>query len=159
MTDGKVFFNAAEIYEFAVRIEENGEQFYRRVASISEAPKVRELFTLLADEEIKHKKTFQGLLSKIEQYDPPESYPGEYFEYLRAYADNIIFTSLLNKELPDKIAPAVAVDFGIRRELDSITYYLEVKNLVPDTQKAKIDAIIEEERRHFLKLSQLRKTL
>ncbi len=159
MTDGKVFFNAAEVYQFAVRIEDNGEKFYRGVAANSADSKVRELFTSLADAEVGHKKLFQSLLDGLEAYEPPETYPGEYFEYLRAYADNIIFTSQIDKELTAKVTPMEAVDFGIRRELDSITYYLETKNVVPDAQKSKIDRIVEEERQHFVKLSQLRKTL
>ncbi|MCK4339265.1 MAG: rubrerythrin, partial [Candidatus Cloacimonetes bacterium] len=52
-------FNASEIYQFAIRIEENGEKFYRQMAKKLDEPKVKELFTLLADDEVVHKKTFK----------------------------------------------------------------------------------------------------
>jgi len=155
----KVFFNASEIFQFAVRIEENGEIFYRKVAGLSDDANLKNLFTFLADEEVKHKQIFGELLSKIEKYEPSETYPGEYFAYLKAYADQIIFSSMIDNELDEKMNPVSAVEFGIRRELDSILYYLEVKKVVPETQQHLIDTIIDEERSHFLKLSNLKKTL
>ncbi len=147
-------FEPSEVFQFAIRIEEGGEKFYREMARKIEDAGVKSLFTALADEEVKHKKTYEGMVSKIEEYEPFESYPGEYFSYLRAYADNIIFTPKKMEEEMAKIkdAPA-ALKFAIDRELDSILYYQEVKNLVPKSQRGLIDKIIEEERRHFIKLN------
>ena len=51
--------------------------------------------------------------------------------------------------------PLAAIQFAIRRELDSILYYEEVKMLVPKHQRRSIDGIIEEERRHYLTLLEL----
>ncbi|MGD9379518.1 MAG: ferritin family protein [candidate division WOR-3 bacterium] len=148
-------FEPSEIFQFAIRIEEGGEKFYREMASRLDDAEIKSLFTTLADDEVKHKKTYEGMVSKIEQYEPIESYPGEYFSYLRTYADNIIFTPERMKEEMDKIKDAAsALKFAIDRELDSILYYQEVKNLVPKGQRELIDKIIEEERRHFMKLSQ-----
>ncbi|HIE43352.1 MAG TPA: hypothetical protein EYP78_00965 [Candidatus Omnitrophica bacterium] len=142
-----------------VRIEENGEKFYRRVADISEEGNVKESFTFLADEEVKHRETFEEMLPEIEKYEPPEAYPPEYFAYLRAYADNIIFKAGIDKELPENMDAISAVDFGIHRELDSIAYYYEAKKFVPEVERSLIDKIIEEERRHFVELSELKEKL
>lgn len=152
-------FKPSEIFQFAIRIEENGEKFYREMAQKLNDAAVKELFSALADEEIKHRKTYEGLVSKIEKYEPFESFPGEYFEYLRAYADNHIFTpDILQKEM-DKITDATAaLQFAIQRELDSILYYQEVKKLVPENQRGTIDKIIDEERRHYMKLSSCKPT-
>lgn len=151
-------FKASEIFQFAIRIEENGERFYRNMAQKIENTNMERVFTFLANEEVKHKKTFENMVSKIEKYEPPESYPGEYFAYLRAYADNIIFSQRKLEEEMSKIKGAIsAVDFAIQRELDSILYFLEMKNFIPESQRNLIDGIIEEERRHFVKLSGLKK--
>ncbi|MCK4453561.1 hypothetical protein KAU59_04315, partial [candidate division WOR-3 bacterium] len=83
-------FEPSEVFQFAIRIEENGEKFYRQMVQKFEDPKVKELFSYLVDEEIKHKKTYEEMVSKIEKYEPFETFPGEYFAYLRAYADKII---------------------------------------------------------------------
>lgn len=148
-------FEPSEVFQFAIRIEEGGEKFYRGMAGKLDDPEVKSLFSALADEEVKHKKTYEGMVSKIEDYEPFESYPGEYFSYLRAYADNIIFTPKRMEEEMSKIKDASsALKFAIDRELDSILYYQEVKNLVPENQRSLIDKIIEEERRHFVKLTQ-----
>ncbi|MEA3432530.1 MAG: ferritin family protein [candidate division WOR-3 bacterium] len=153
-------FKASEIYQFAIRIEENGEKFYRKMAEKLENANMKKVFTYLADEEVKHKKTFEDMVSKVEKYEPPESYPGEYFAYLRAYADNIIFSQEKLEEEMSKIKGAIsAIDFAIQQELDSILYYLEIKNLVLGSQRSLINGIIEEERRHFVKLSGLKKAM
>ena len=50
-----------------------------------------------------------------------------------------------------------ALEFGIRRETDSILYYHEVKKFVPEARQGAIDGIIEEERRHFVRLHEMKK--
>lgn len=152
-------FGASEIFEFALRIEENGEAFYRAVSKKIRQKEIKELFGYLADEEVKHRKIFEKMLSEIEKYEPPESYPGEYFAYLRAYADEKIFTkekkgTLMAKKVKTK---KEALDFAISIELESILYYLEAKNLVPEYQRATVDKIISEERKHYIKLYQAKK--
>ena len=153
-------FEPSEVFQFAIRIEENGEKFYRQMVQKFEEPKVKELFSFLADEEIKHKKIYEEMVSKMEKYEPFETFPGEYFAYLRAYADKIIFTQ---KKFDGDIANIkdinAALDYAINAELDSILYYQEAKNLVSDNQRKTIDGIIEEERRHFVKLSDIKRTI
>jgi len=153
-------FEPGEIFQFAIRIEDNGEKFYRQMAQKFNETKVKELFSYLADEEVKHKKTYEEMVSKIEKHEPFETFPGEYFAYLRAYADKIIFTQ---KKFDEDIANIkdinAALDYAMNAELDSILYYQEIKNLVPENQRKTIDGIIEEERRHFVKLSEIKRTI
>jgi rubrerythrin len=152
-------FDASEIYRFAMRIEENGEKFYRHAARITEDEEARYLFNFLADEEIIHGKIFGRLLSQIEKIEPDEQYPGEYMEYLRDYLDNKIIFSKEKivgefQEVKDTLS---AVNFAIHREMDSILYYSEVKNLVAPSQHEAIEKIIAEERKHFAKLTEFKK--
>lgn len=62
-----VLFDASEVYQFAVRIEENGERLYRKIAKRTTNLQVRDLFLFLADEDVKHRKQFAELLSKLEK--------------------------------------------------------------------------------------------
>ncbi len=152
--------SASEVFQFAIRIEENGEKFYRTFAQNLQRNLEKEMFNFLADEEAKHIKIFENMLNEFEKYKPTISYPDEYFEYLRAYTDNIIFTKdALEKEVSKIKDAKTACDFGIRRELDSILYYQDIKSLVPKKKSHLIDNIISEERRHFLKLTQMKKEL
>jgi rubrerythrin len=151
-------FNASEIFQFAIKIEENGEQFYKAMKSKFEDKEVKDLFSYLAKEEVKHKEIFQAMLSKIESYEPPESYPGEYFNYLRAYADNLIFNLSKLKEEISKINDIFsALDSAIGKELDTILYYHEMMNSVPKEQKEQIGKILDEERRHVVRLSEIKR--
>lgn len=147
-------FKPSEILQFAVTIEENGEKFYRTMSGKIENEEVKSLFTALAEEELKHKKTYEHMLKGLENYEPPESYPGEYFEYLKAYANNHIFTpALLASKITEIKDAESALAFAMARELDSILYYQEIKNIVPKDEQDKIDAIISEERKHYVKLA------
>jgi len=153
------FFSASEIIQFTIRIGENGEEFYRLMAEKVDDDFVKDVFNFLANGEVEHRKIFEGILSEIKEYKPTESYSGEYFAYLKAYADGHIFTSQNQGKLKASKIDSVneALDFAIRIEIDSILYYLEAKNFVPQAQKSIIDKIIEEERRHYLKLLEVKK--
>ncbi len=152
-------FEASDIVEIAIRIEENGTNFYKFAEQIAKQEEAKKLFADLAKAEVAHKKTFEGIFAKMEKYSPPESFAGEYSSYLRDYVDsNIIFTKeVLDKELTKVKDTLSAIDFAIRRELDSILYYHEIKRFVPTTQHAAIDQIIDEERKHFSCLSEAKK--
>jgi len=154
-------FTASDIVEVAIRIEENGINFYKFAEQIAKQQEAKELFAHLAKEEANHKKIFEGIFAKMEKYNPPESYAGEYSEYLRSYVDNnIIFTKeAMDKELSRVTDTIAAFDFAIRRELDSILYYHEIKKLVPSAQHDTIEQIIEEERKHYKILTELKKRI
>lgn len=149
-------FSAGEILQGAVRIEENGQRFYTGLAEKFADKKMKQIFNYLAQEEEKHRDVFLGLISRIENYQPRENYPFEYFEYLRAYAGRVIFT----KEAVDSVIEGVdsekkAVEYALKMETDSILYYIEAKNMVAVSETGIIDNIIDEERGHYLKLAAL----
>jgi len=148
-----------DVINFAIRIEENGERFYREAAEIITSKPVRELFERLAQEEIGHRKTFEKLLSGLGDYQPPESYEGEYFAYLKDFIDGkAIFKDHPQiGQLAKASTVAGALDFAIQRELDSILYYQEMKKFTGARHVDVMDTIIEEERTHFAILSKLRK--
>jgi len=85
--------------EVAIRIEENGINFYKLPNRSPNRKKQKNFFAHLAEAEVAHKKTFEGIFAKMEKYNPPESYVGEYSAYLRSYVDNNIF---FTKEAMDK---------------------------------------------------------
>jgi len=152
-------FDASEIYHFAVKMEENGEKFYRRAAAATEDEEARYLFNFLADEEVNHKKIFGDMLAGMKTVEPDERYPGEYMAYLKDFIDNraVFSARKLEEELKSVNNTLAALDFAIHREMDSILYYSEAKNLVEKSQQMAIEKIIEEERRHFAKLTNFKK--
>ena len=151
-------FNISEIFQFAIKIEENGEKFYKELSEKLEDKDTKELFAYLADEEIKHKRTFEVLLSKFQKYESPETYPSEYFTYLQAYANNIVFdVEKLENEISQINNAMDAISFAIKMEADSVLYYLQIKDLIPKDQHKLIDNIVEEERKHYVNLTEIKK--
>lgn len=150
-------FSAAEVLQFAIKIEENGEKFYSGVANKIKDQKLADVFMVLAKEEVSHKEVYSKMLSEIESYEPQGSYPDEYFLYLKSYVENIIFNSQLGKELEKSSDLVSIINFAIQREEDSILYYIEMKNFVSPHQTKVIDKIIDEERKHFIKLTNFKK--
>ena len=148
-----------DVVNFAIRIEENGERFYREAAEIVANQPVKEFVERLANEETVHRKTFERLLSGLGDYRPPETYEGEYLVYLKDFIDG----KAVFKDHP-KIAQlakassiAGALDFAIQQEMESIFYYQEIKKFVGARHSEAIDLIIDEERMHFALLSKLRR--
>jgi rubrerythrin len=149
---------AHEVFQFAVEIEKNGERFYRSFAKTLPGSLETKLFAYLANEETKHRQNFEKLSESVKDSKPTVAYPDEYSTYLQAYADNLIFTEDSLKKDVEKIKNAKeACEFGIRRELDSILYYQEIKTFVPEKERDEIDTIIGEERQHFIKLTEMKK--
>lgn len=153
-------FAASDIVQFAIRIEENGMNFYRYAVQLVKDEEAKNLFSRLADDEAGHKRFFEKLFAGMEkETPPPEEYAGEYDVYLREYVDNnIIFTAeVMEKELQGIKDRNSAIDFALRREMDSIFYYSEVKRFVPPARHGDIDKVIDEERRHVAILSAAKK--
>jgi len=149
-------FNPTEIFEFAIKIEEDGRRFYEKSASVIKDEKVKSLLMFLADEEIKHKETFEKILSSFESFEPAESYNEEYFAYLKAYVDNLIFKYLESPD-PEKLTNVFTVlEYALAKEMDTILYYHEMKNLVlPENSRHFVDRIIDEERKHVVMIKKM----
>jgi rubrerythrin len=152
-------FNAHDVVRFAIRVEEDGELFYREAAHIADNQGSRELFSRLAEEEVGHRKVFAGILENLGDYRPPETYEGEYVAYLQEYIDGkAVFRNDLRDSGLSKIHDTLsALEFAIQREIDSIVYYQEIKGFVPEKYHKVVDGIITEERKHFSKLSEIKK--
>ena len=147
-------FNASDVLETAIRIEENGEVFYRQAAKKIKTDPVQKIFEFLANEDVKHRRIFSELLNQAGESKPVEGYSGEYMDYLRAYADRHVFNKENTGLQKAKLIKSAkqAIKFAVKIELDSILFYLEAKTLIPKNQWELVDQIIEEERRHYLKL-------
>ena len=47
------------VFDFAMKMEKDGEAFYREIAGKTKNPGLKSIFTTLADEEMEHYKTFK----------------------------------------------------------------------------------------------------
>lgn len=151
-------FSASEVVEMGIQIEKNGWDFYNGVAGLSRNPAAKELFEFLAGEEKKHIKRFEGILSEVKKYEPSEAYPGEYFAYLKTLSEGHVFTKEnKGKEAAKNIkTESQALDLALGFENESIVFYEGMKKVVLEDEQRILDKLIEEEKEHVRKLTELK---
>ncbi|MFB0526752.1 MAG: ferritin family protein [bacterium] len=154
-------FAGSEIVELGIQIERNGRDFYNTLVERSKNQRAKEKFKYLAGEEEKHIAIFQKILDSVHKYEPPESYPGEYFAYMNALAREYVFTG---KDKGREIAKNVkgdkeAIEVGIGFEKDSIIFYGGMKRVVPEYDHKLVDKLISQEQDHLRQLSELKENL
>jgi rubrerythrin len=146
-------FNADDVYKIAEEIEENGAAFYNKAAATISDAYYKKFLLDLATMEVFHKKTFAemraGLSEKEKKptvFDPNE----ETVLYLKSLADLRVFYL---KEMDTSSIEGI-LTAAIAAEKDSIVFYIGMKDLVPQKLgKDKIDAILNEEKKHLIMLA------
>ncbi|MCX6303797.1 MAG: ferritin family protein [Bacteroidetes bacterium] len=145
-----MYYSGQEIVEIAVRIEENGNEFYTAAAGmIPDSNDIKGLFYDLAEKEILHISVFQKLAEKFEAegFDFGEQDATEYINHL---AESHIFGK------PDsgkKLAltlktPREALEVAYKFENDSVAFYTELLKYTRTDSKKLVQQIIEEEMEH-----------
>ncbi len=149
-------FNAKEIFEIAIQIEKNGEQFYAQAAEIVVDPKLKQALQKLRAMEAEHGGIFKKLYQKLEQelmgsyYFDPEGQQGL---YLKTIANTHVFSTNtdVHEIINEQTTPQEIVDTAIRFEKDSIMYFMSMKEVVPEELgKDRIEQLIQEEQSHIL---------
>ena len=151
-------FAGSEVVELGIQIEKNGKDFYEILAKRMNLKEIQDVFVYLAGEEQKHIADFKGILKTVEDYQPVEAYPGEYFAYMKALASEYVFTKKdKGAEIANKIkSDKEALDMGIAFEKDSIVFYEGIKKAVPEYEHKVITKLISQEQNHLAKLYQLK---
>lgn len=158
-------FNADEVFEMAVQIEENGAAFYRRAAELHADDPSRELLIEFAAMEDEHRRTFARMREAVSggpettsSFDPND----EAALYLDAMADShggegapSVTAALTGEESIDDILRT-----ALSLEKESILFYLGLKPMVPpQLGREQVDRIIDEEKGHVAQLAQKRREL
>ena len=156
-----IFFSGSELVNIAIGIERNGLAFYQSLLKAEKNVMARGAYKYLADMEEQHIKTFQKMLNTVEEYGHPEIYTEEYDLYLRALVDSAVFTDdKVAREMAENArSSAEAIQIALGAEKDSILFYYDMRNLVRERDREMVDKIIEEEKSHLSRLSDLKKGL
>lgn len=151
-------FDVAELVRIGVEDEKSGIAFYTALADKATDTGLRQTFARLAEEEKRHCERFQAMLDQLGDYQPRESYSGEYMTYLR--------TMLEGRAFPDEqaaVAQAKAcendmagVALAIRFERDTLLLMGEMRGMVPDKDRWVVDELIHEEQSHLVELDRAR---
>jgi len=154
-----ISFNADEVFEMGMDIEQNGEAYYRKAAELTGDPEVKKIFEELMTAEQAHYETFKKLRENLPAKDttPLVSDPDDQ-EYL--YLDALVKSRLFNnvreaEEVVSKASgPIEALQGALTFEKDTILFFTEMKKRTrEDLGKTEIDRLIAEEREHVIWIS------
>ena len=156
-----ISFSGSELINIAIGIERRGIAFYDIMTRSTENATARSAFQHLADMEREHVKVFQSMLDEADKYQLPEAYAGEYADYLQALVDSAVFTDeMATSEMVTRADSVIeALELAIRAEKDSILFYYEMGDIMPQRAHSMVGKIIAEEKLHLRQLSELKKKL
>ncbi len=130
------------MFDVAIEMEIEGASFYQKLADQAGHVGLSRIFTLLKEDEIRHKAYFEGL-KKNTKVDNIASF---------AQSDEVkhLIESFKNENFSQLMDQKEAYENALDIELKSIEFYTEQKSQVLDEEKQKIlEIIINEERRHY----------
>lgn len=130
------------VYEYAMKVEKEGEAYYREMAAAADNPGLKRIFTMLADEEVKHYNVFRNMMKKEEQD----------LEKLDLITDTKTIFQTLEDEKNNVNFDESQIQFykdAIAREEQSHDFYAEKAETLESEKEKKIFLhIAEEETKH-----------
>ena len=156
-----ISFSGSELVNIAIGIERRGIVFYDIMTKSTGNAATRDVFQYLADVERQHIQIFQGMFAEADKYQILETYAGEYSAYLQALVDSAVFTdNFVTSEMATKAGSDIkALELAISAEKDSILFYYEMKEIMPQRAQPTVNKIIFEEKSHLRQLSALKNKL
>ena len=130
------------IFDFAMKMEKDGEAFYRDIAARTEDEGLKTILTMMADEEVKHYNTFKALKEGKPEMDAS------------VVMENVtnVFEDLKNREGGSHFGDDAVVQYRKAMEVEKMSedLYREKADEVEDDEiKKLLNRIADEERRHF----------
>jgi rubrerythrin len=138
------------VYEYAMKVEKEGEQYYRELAEKTNDAGLKSILTMLADEEIKHYVVFDKMNKK--QIIPTQP-------HVDVFSSAKTIFQKMREENQTATFSDDQIDFyksALRSEENSYKFYIEKALMLEDEeQKAIFMRIAEEERQHMVLLENL----
>ncbi len=157
-----IFFSMQEVIEMAIATERSGQAFYHNASKLARENSRKELFQYLAEEEEKHRKTFQDLYNSLKK--KPEITPYNWEEaklYLEALVDSKFFarpdTAInLAKEAKDELE---VINSAMNFEKETLLFFYQILEMIKSQEQELVKKIIEQEKKHIQRLSAVKSRL
>ena len=142
-------FSIREIIDIAIKIEKNGESFYREAMEKISNPALKPVLLFLADQEHEHAQWFEKLKDKTRAAEGEQKVA----EIGEAMLQNLVGDqpfSLNAATLSALANVASLVELAIELEEDTILFYQMLQAFIEDSDTlAGLNEIIAEENRHI----------
>ncbi len=149
-------FSLREIFDLAIKIEKNGEKFYREAQKKISNPSLNKMLEWLADQEAKHITWFSERkeMLKTTGIDLDTEEMGS--AILQSIMGDQSF-SLEEADLSKMDQVEDLIELAVEFEKDSILFYEMIGSLIEDAETSqKLKEIVEEENRHLELLKDFR---
>ena len=146
-----------EIIEIAVRLEETGEAFYHDAAEKATSKEVKALFEELAIQEQHHRRAFQQMGRSVVEL----AFSPEQWDQFQAYTGALLRQSFFEKpegalsQAVEAIDEPAALQAAVGFEKETLLFFHELRGVVKGPARQTMDRIIEEERQHIQRLSEM----
>ncbi|MBW2029327.1 MAG: ferritin family protein [Deltaproteobacteria bacterium] len=147
-------FTMSEIYHLAMRLEENGEAFYRRAMEKAITGPIKDLLHWLMDEEVAHRQWFAQKEAAIKGTSDDTALNEVGNKMLQDIMREQTF-SLGEADLGEMHGAKEMIRLAIDFEEDTIIFFNMIAMLVGDKETlGGLNEIIEEEKRHVTLLKE-----
>jgi len=138
------------IYEFAIKMEEDGEKYYRNLNSHIDHRGLSSLLNALADDEVKHAQVLQEMAAGGNGKSMPES-------AVLSKATNVFKQLVDSDDIPDADTDIISLlEKALELEKQSEEFYLEKEGeITEEEQRLVFRRIAAEEKKHYRLLEQL----
>ena len=156
-----IVFSSDELINVAISIERRGMTFYDIMAKSTDNDMARAIFEVLANMEREHIEIFENMLDEVDTRQTSETSTQEYSGYVQALVDDAVFTDdMITSEMATQADSDIkAVELAISAEKDSILFYYEMRDIMPQKALPIMNKIIAEEKSHLQQLSEVKKKL
>jgi rubrerythrin len=152
-----ILLSGADIVDLALQTETRGEAFYREATKLSTTQEARDLFTYLAEQELRHKQIFAGLGSAIVQTEVGEDEWQEALDYINATVGQNFFADKSPiRSIPAGSTVREMIERAINFEQQTLLFFYTLRDLVQPVNRDLVDTIVNEERTHVRRLAAMR---
>lgn len=142
-------FSIREIFDLAIRIEKNGEQFYQDAMKKTSNPSLKSLLEWLADQEVEHENWFLERKKMLETKGNDLELEEMGSSILQGILGDQSF-SLREADLSKIDSVEALIQLAVEFEKDSILFYEMIASLIVDDETSqRLNEIITEENRHI----------
>jgi rubrerythrin len=141
-------FSLAEVYELGIRIERNGEKFYRDALKQAWSKPLADMLNRLAEEEVKHVDFFVKRMDALKQKRENPFLDEMGTSMLKDILGNQTF-SLNDTDVSKIKSVEELVALAIEFEKDTILFYEMIGSFMTEEEaRRELEEIIKEEQRH-----------